>query len=248
MTSFLTFQATLFQNFAKILENFGEPILDGIGITLFLSLTGTVIGFFLAMVFANLRIQKVQKNDKWIVKGVKWLGILFTRTYVTIIRGTPMIVQAVIFYYSFYQMGIKWSPLQAGLFTVSVNTTAYLTEVIRGAIESLDKGQEEASRSLGMSYTKTMIFVILPQAIKNSMAPIGNEFIINIKDTAVLSVIMVADLFFVTNTAAGRYYLYVEAMLIAAGIYLILTYSTSKLLQYIETKMGVPKKSLPSSN
>lgn len=248
MFGFLMFQATLFENVRKILQEFGAPLLDGIKITLYLSLVGTVVGFILAMVFANLRIMKVHKKDHFFVKLLKYAGMIFTRIYVTVIRGTPMIVQAVIFYYSFYQMGIRWSPLQAGLFTVSVNTTAYLTEVIRGAILAIDKGQQEAARSLGMNYTKTMIFVILPQAIKNSMAPIGNEFIINIKDTAVLSVIMVSDLFFVANSAAGRYYLYVEAMLIAAAVYLILTYSTSKLLQFIETKMGAPKKPLPSSN
>ena len=138
--------------------------------------------------------------------------------------------------------------MQAGLFTVSLNTTAYLTEVIRGAILSLDKGQMEGARSIGLSKTKAMIYIILPQAIKNSMASIGNEFIINIKDTAVLSLIQVFDLFSVMHKAAGAYYLYIESMLIAAMIYLILTLSTSLLLRYLEQKLGAPTKALPSSN
>lgn len=235
-------------NFVIIIKEYGWQIISGIKTTLLLSLVGTVVGFILALVFANLRIQKVSPRDKLVIKVLKVTGSTFTKIYVTVIRGTPMIVQAIIFYYSFYSIGIRWSPLQAGLFTVSINTTAYLTEVIRGAILSIDKGQMEAARSLGMSKSKAMINIILPQAIKNSMAPIGNEFIINIKDTAVLSVIQVVDLFSVTNAAAGAHFLFIESMLIAAVIYLILTYSTSAALRYFEKKIGAPTKALPSSN
>ncbi|HPT89252.1 MAG: amino acid ABC transporter permease [Acholeplasmataceae bacterium] len=235
-------------NFKIIIKEYFTQILIGIGNTLLLALVGTVVGFFLALIFANLRILKIEKRDQLIVKILKKIGSTFSKIYVTVFRGTPMIVQAVIFYYSFHQFGLIWTPMQAGLFTVSLNTTAYLTEVIRGAIQSLDKGQMEAARSLGLSKTKAMIYIIIPQAVKNSMAPIGNEFIINIKDTAVLSIIQVFDLFSVMKSAAGTYYLYVESMLIAAAIYLILTLSTSMLLRYLEQKIGVPSKPLPSSN
>lgn len=238
----------LSNNFSLIIKEYGWQILSGIKTTLLLSLVGTIVGFFLALIFANLQIQTASPRDKLIVRVLKVIGKTFTKIYVTIIRGTPMIVQAIIFYYSFYSIGIKWSPLQAGLFTISINTTAYLTEVIRGAILSIDKGQMEASRSLGMSKSKAMIHIILPQAIKNSMASIGNEFVINIKDSAVLSVIQVVDLFSVTNSAAGAHFLFIESMIIAASIYLILTYTTTRILKYIENKIGAPSKALPSSN
>lgn len=238
----------MIENFRLIITEYLDQILIGIGNTLLLSLVGTVIGFFLALIFANLRILTVDRRDHLVIKILKTLGSKFSKLYVAIFRGTPMIVQAIIFYYTFYSIGIKWSPMQAGLFTVSLNTTAYLTEVIRGAILSLDKGQMEGARSIGLSKTKAMIYIILPQAIKNSMASIGNEFIINIKDTAVLSLIQVFDLFSVMHKAAGAYYLYIESMLIAAMIYLILTLSTSLLLRYLEQKLGAPTKALPSSN
>lgn len=230
-----------------ILEKFGVIILNGIGITLLLSLLGTIFGFMIALILSVLRIQKINKADKMIIRVLKKIGSGFAKIYVTVFRGTPMIVQAVIFYYFFNSIGIRWSPIQAGLFTVSVNTAAYLAEILRGAIVNLDKGQAEAAKSLGMSKFKMMIFIIFPQAIKNSMAPICNELVVNIKDTAVLTVISVADLYSATSSAAGYYYWYIEAMLLAAGIYLILTYSTSRLLVIIEKRLGVPKMSIPNN-
>ena len=138
----------------------------------------------------------------------------------------------------------------ASLITVSINTGAYLTEVIRNGIQSIDKGQMEASRALGMSQSKAMFYVIFPQALKNSFASIGNEFIINIKDTSVLTLIGVLDLFSVSKldilgTFSGKS---LEAYLIVAVYYLVLTYLTSKLLQYFEKKMNMPVKGITSSN
>lgn len=238
----------MLSNLYMILDEFGQLLLSGVFITLQLSLIGTLIGFMIALVFSALRIQTPQPNDRFLIKTLKIIGSSFVKVYVTIFRGTPMIVQAVIFYYSFYQIGIYWTPFQAGLFTVSLNTAAYLTEVLRGGIHSVDKGQNEAARSIGLSGVQTFIFIIFPQAIKNAFASIGNEFIVNIKDTAVLSTIMVVDLFAVANRAAGRYYLFVEAMLIAAAIYLALTYATSKILILIEKRMQIETKEIVSSN
>ena len=135
----------------------------------------------------------------------------------------------------------------AGLITVSLNTTAYLTEVLRGGIESLNKGQMEAARSLGMSRAKAMFYVILPQGIKNSLPAICNEFIINIKDTSVLSVISVMDLFFIVDMINGKNS-NSDAIFIAAIIYLCLTYGISKLLGILEKRMNLVSKPLPSSN
>lgn len=235
-------------NIVLIWQNYSGVFFTGVRVTMTLALVGTVIGFLFSLLFGTLRIQEVTKRDSLTVKIVKISLRTFTKIYVTIIRGTPMLVQAVIFYYYFYSIGIRWSPLQAGLFTVSVNTTAYLTEVIRGGIQAVDKGQMEAARSLGLNKAQAMLYVIFPQAIKNSMPAIGNEFIINIKDTAVLSVIGIVELYRSSAIAGSRYSLFWEPALIAAAIYLFLTYTTSKVLLIIEKKMDMKPVEIQSSN
>lgn len=232
----------------EIITEYALLLLKGVGVTLLLSIIGTIIGLLIAFVFSIIRVQSINPYDSKIINVIKRIGIGFVKTYVTIIRGTPMIVQAVLFYYGFQQIGIRWSPLMAGLFTVSVNTAAYLIEVLRGGIQSVDKGQLEAARAIGMNQRKAMFLVVIPQALKNSFASIGNELIVNIKDTAVLNIIAVVDLFTVTKSAAGKTYFYMEAMLIAAAIYLFLTYFSSKILMYLERKAGAPVKEITSCN
>ncbi|MCF7930161.1 MAG: amino acid ABC transporter permease, partial [Acholeplasmataceae bacterium] len=144
-------------------------------------------------------------------------------------------VQAMIFYYGIAPLGISWwRPLVAGLFVVTLNTTAYIAEVIRSGINGIDKGQMEAARSLGFSRKQSMFQIVLPQAIKNSLPAIGNEFIVNLKDTAVLSVIGVVDIFKATQSATSSNYRIVEGFFIAAIIYLILTFFTGKIFARLE--------------
>lgn len=238
----------MIDNILKIVREYASQFIDGLKVTIILAVLGTIFGLLIALVFSILRTIKINKNDFILIKVLKYIGYGFVKVYVTVFRGTPMIVQAVIFYYSFNDMGFTWSPFAAGLFTVSLNTAAYLTEVLRSGIDSVDKGQYEAARSIGLSSVKTFIYIIFPQAIKNSFASIGNELIVNIKDTSVLSVISVVDLFTVSDSAAGTYFMYVEAMLVAALLYLLLTIITSKLLQIIEKRIGVPTKGIVSSN
>lgn len=238
----------MIERFRTIVQEFGGQFIDGVIVTLSLAIIGTIVGFIIALLFNIIRVQKVNNNDRVVARYGKLLSQGFVKLYVTVFRGTPMIVQAVIFYYSFYQMGIKWSPFTAGLFTISLNTAAYLTEVLRSGIDSVDKGQYEAARSIGLGGFRTYLFVIFPQAIKNSFASIGNELIVNIKDSSVLSVITVVDLFSIADSAAGTYYWYVEAMLIAAAIYLVLTYVTSKILNLVEKKFDIETKDIVSSN
>ena len=126
-----------------------------------------------------------------------------------------------------------WPLFLAGLVTVSLNSTAYLAEVLRGGILAVDAGQMEAARSLGMTHWQAMRKVVFPQAIKNSLPAIGNEFIINIKDSSVLCVVGVSDLMFMTRSVAGIYYKGTECYLIAAIVYLFLTYLSSLLLKAI---------------
>lgn len=156
-----------------------------------------------------------------------------------------MIVQASFFWYGF---GLFGNALLCGLFVVSLNTAAYIAEIIRGAVNAIDKGQTEAGLAVGLSYSQTMLFIVFPQAIKNSMPAIGNEFVINIKDTAVLSVIGIFELFNQTKKITSLHYRQLEAYAIVALIYLILTYSTTSALKLIEKKMGMKPLELTSSN
>ena len=236
-----------------------DMLITGIWTTVRIALLGTGIAFILAVFMVFLRIQKPDKRDNDAVKALKWLASHFAAFYVFVIRGTPMMVQALIFYYFGFNLFKKtnmtvteinhvWSFFISGLCTVSLNSTAYLTEVLRGGILAVDSGQTEAARSLGMTNWQTMLKVVFPQAVKNSIPAIGNEFIINIKDSSVLSVIGVMDLMYATKSISGIYFRSLEIYCVAAVLYLILTWLSSRLLQYLGKKLDTPVKGLPSSN
>ena len=245
---------------AYLFVKYVPMILKGIETTLVISLLGTLLGLVIAALLVVFRTQKIDSKDNVFVTFLKKIGLWFTKVYVTIIRGNTYdcpsndllsyLMRDVFaaFGMSVQEINATWTPFRAGLFTVTINTTAYLIEVLRGGIQSVDKGQIEAGRSLGFSNFKTYLFITFPQALKNSMPSIGNEFIVNIKDTAVLTLIQVVDLFSVTKTIAGNHYAYVPAYLIAAIIYLVLTYTTSKILIRIEKRMDVQAKEITSSN
>lgn len=231
----------------------------GIWTTVRIALLGTLIAFVLALFMVTLRIQKPDRQDNDLVRFLKYIGRSFASIYITIIRGTPMMVQALIFYYAGFgifkgtgmsvtEINQVWSFFISGLITVSLNSTAYLAEVLRGGIESIDHGQTEAARSLGMTNWQTMIKVVFPQAVKNSIPAIGNEFIINIKDSSVLSVIGCMDLMYATTSVSGIYFKALETYCIAAVFYLIMTYFSSLLMKAISRKMDTNVKELPSSN
>lgn len=150
-----------------------------------------------------------------------------------------MIVQAMIIYYGIATTGLFpwWGPLPAGLIIVTINTTAYISEVLRGGLQAVDHGQMEAARTLGMSHQQAMRKVMWPQAIKNALPGIGNEFVVNLKDTAVLSVISVVDLFYSVRQGASATYRYYESFMIAAVLYLILTFISSKLVDYLAKRL-----------
>ncbi|MCF7923476.1 MAG: amino acid ABC transporter permease [Candidatus Izimaplasma sp.] len=218
---------------------------EGAILTLGISLVGTIAGFILALFLATSRLIKVTEQDNKLMSLIKIFFNKFSAIYITIFRGTPMIVQASFFWYGF---GLFGDPLLCGLFVVSLNTAAYIAEIIRGGIQSIDKGQTEAAFSVGLNYSQTMLFVIFPQAIKNAMPAIGNEFVINIKDTAVLSVIGIFELFNQAKKITGMHYRQLEAYAIVALIYLFLTYTVSAILKYIEKKMDMKPVDLVSSN
>jgi putative lysine transport system permease protein len=227
------------------LIRYGKMFLEGAALTLGISLLGTIIGFILALFLATAKIIKINPQDKMQIRILKTGLNKFSHLYITVFRGTPMIVQASFFWYGF---GLFGNALLCGLFVVSLNTAAYIAEIIRGGVNSIDKGQTEASLALGMSYFQTFVFIVFPQAIKNSMPAIGNEFVINIKDTAVLSVIGIFELFNQTKKITGMHYRQLEAYAIVAVIYLILTLSTTTVLKLIEKRMGMKPLELTSSN
>ncbi len=234
-------------------------LLTGIWTTVRIALLGTAIAFVLAIFMVFLRIQEPDRRDNDAVRALKWAASHFARLYVFVIRGTPMMVQALIFYYFgfnlFKRTGMTvteinhvWSFFISGLCTVSLNSTAYLTEVLRGGILAVDRGQTEAARSLGMTNWQSMIKIVFPQAVKNSIPAIGNEFIINIKDSSVLSVIGVLDLMYATKSISGIYFRSLEIYCVAAILYLILTWLSSLLLRWLGKKLDTPVKGIPSSN
>ena len=238
----------------------GDFFIRGIEITIALATFGTVIAFFLALLFVFLRIQTFDRVDNDLVRFFKSIGRGFATIYSTIVRGTPMMVQGLLIYYAGFTvlrgMGFEtaqanqiWSTFTAGLVTISLNSTAYMMEVLRGGIESIDPGQAEAARSLGLSQWQAMRKVVFPQGIKNAIPALTNELIINIKDSSVLSVIGVFDLMYATTTVAGVYYRQMEVYCVALVVYLILTLVASRLLEAFGKKLGAEAPvTLPSSN
>ena len=199
----------------QILQTYWKKYLVGTLITLFLASFGTVVGTLIGMVVALVNTSSGNK----VLKFINWL-------YILIFRGTPMIVQAMILYYGLGQiLGINLKPLTAALIIISINTGAYISEILRGGITSIDKGQYEASTSLGFTHKQTMMYIILPQAFRNSLPAIGNEFIVNIKDSSVLFAIGVTELYTISKQVAGTNFRYYEVFLITCLIYFVLTLS-----------------------
>lgn len=229
----------------RIIEKYYPLFLKGVGFTLLLAVVGTLGGFLISLLLVDARNQETdERRDNLFVKIAKFLTRWFSIIYTTVFRGTPMIVQAMIFYYGISMIVSMpwWTPLTAGLIIVTLNTAAYIAEVIRGSVNAIDIGQMEAARSLGFSRRQALFLVIYPQAIKNALPAIGNEFVVNLKDTAVLSVIGVLDLFNATRQIVGATYEVVIPFFITAVIYLLLTGLTSIAIGKMETKQKVTAK------
>lgn len=221
-----------------LLGKYGFIFLHGAEITLLLALAGTLIGCLIGMLVGVLRTIPLNANANPAVKVLYKIMQFILAAYIEIFRGTPMIVQAMIVYYGAMQVfKIDMSPIVAGFFVVSVNTGAYMAETVRGGIDSIDVGQTEAAKAIGMTHWQTMISVVMPQTIRNILPQIGNNLIINIKDTSVLNVISVTELYFSGNSAAGAYFKYFEVFFIISIIYFIMTFTCSRLLRWIEHKI-----------
>ena len=232
---------------AFLLEKYGMLFLRGTGMTLLIALTGTALGFALGLLVAIIRTIALPEKKKTgsnvgviLRRGLLRLAQLLMNVYIQVFRGTPMIVQAVVIDDGAQYAGVFMDTTFAAIFIISINTGAYMAEIIRGGIVSVDKGQFEAAHAIGMTHWQTMTTVVLPQAIRNILPSVGNELIVNIKDSSVLNVISVSELFFQAKSAAGTYYRYFEVYFIIAVIYLILTLSVSAILRAVEKKMDGP--------
>lgn len=231
---------------AFLLQKYGMLFLRGTGMTLLVALTGTAFGFIIGLLVAIVRATSPMpahghRTAAAAVRSALLKAVqLLLAAYIQVFRGTPMIVQAVVIYYGAQYAGIYMDTTFAAIFIISINTGAYMAEIIRGGIVSVDKGQFEAAHAIGMTHWQTMTTVVLPQAIRNILPSVGNELIVNIKDSSVLNVISVSELFFQAKSAAGAYYRYFEVYFIIAVIYLILTLTVSRILRFIEQKMDGP--------
>lgn len=223
-----------------LLQQYGPSFLRGAGTTMLIAVISTAVGCLIGF---GVGIVQTTPADK--AHPVKYILMKLVRflldAYVEIFRGTTMMVQAMFIYYGLAQLfNIHLGTMEAALFIVSINTGAYMAETVRGGILSIDPGQTEGAKAIGMTHVQTMNAVILPQALRNIMPQIGNNLIINIKDTCVLSVIGTVELFFATKSVAGAMYTYFEAFTITMVIYFVLTFSCSRLLRLWESKMDGP--------
>lgn len=236
-----------------------DTYLTGALTTIELAVFGTIIAFFLALLLAAVRILEIDRSDNDAIRFLKKIGVGFAKVYSTVVRGTPMLVQGVIVYYlgfnivsgfglSITEVNALWTRFIAGLVVISLNSTAYMMEVLRGGIESVDKGQMEAARSLGLSQWQAMLKVVFPQGIKYAIPGLSNELVINIKDSSVLSVIGVFDLAFAASTVAGIYYKQLNAYLVIAVFYLIMTAFASWLLGKLAARLDVKAEPVGSTS
>ena len=226
-----------------LLQEYGTSYLKGAGTTLVIALVSTAIGCLIGFIVGIIQtIPEDKQRDSLLKKIVLKIVKIILKIYVEVFRGTPMIVQAVFIYYGAAQIfNIQMGMWQSAFLIVSINTGAYMAESVRGGIISVDPGQTEGAKAIGMTHVQTMISVILPQALRNIMPQIGNNLIINIKDTSVLSIISIVDLFFVHKSVAGALYTYFESAVIVMCMYLIMTLAASKLLRLWEKKMDGSK-------
>ncbi|WP_243278062.1 amino acid ABC transporter permease [Clostridium yunnanense] len=199
-----------------------EGAINTIIIAFFTVILGTVVGLFLSLM-------KLSKN-----KILKFIA----STYIEIIRGTPILVQLYIIYYGLDYTGIRLPGMMAGILTLSINSGAYVAEIIRAGINAVDKGQTEASRSLGFTQGATMRYIVIPQALKNILPALGNEFVTIIKESSIVSVIGIAELMYKADTVRGNTFEPFTPLIIAAVMYFVMTFTLSKLIGKFERRLG----------
>lgn len=228
-----------FEWIVKIVSENWPMFLRGAGMTLYIALIGTIIGAIIGL-FAGV-IRTIPVPERGAKKVLLKVVNVILSIYIEFFRGTPMIVQAMVIYYgSALAFNIDMNVMVAAVIVVSINTGAYMAEIVRGGIVSVDKGQFEAAQAIGMNHFQTMMNVVLPQVIRNILPATGNQFVINIKDTSVLNVISVSELYFLTKSVAGNNFRYFESFFVACMIYFVMTFIVTRILLYFERKLDGP--------
>ncbi len=227
-----------FDNVIGILTKYYSYLLEGLGYTMLIALVGTVMGLVIGLLLGI--VKTIPRSKKKAVRFLQKLSYILISVYVEIFRGTPMMVQAMVIFwgYAFMNGGSTLPLIPAGIFIVSINTGAYMTEIVRGGIISVDKGQLEGAYSVGMTHTQAMVNVIIPQVMRNILPSISNEFVINIKDTSVLNVIGVMELYFMANKIQMMTWNIFETYLIVCVMYFIMTFSVTRILRLFEKKLA----------
>lgn len=236
-----TVKSTFFSRIGNIIKTYYLSILKGVGYTILVAIVGTVAGLFIGLLIGMYRTLDAPKNK--VLAVLKKIGDVILSAYIEVFRGTPMMVQAMVIFWGFALIndGNTMNVTVAGLIIVSINTGAYMAEIVRGGIISIDKGQFEGAQAIGMTHSQTMWNVVLPQVLRNIMPSVANEFVINIKDTSVLNVIGFTELFFYGKSIALNTYAIFETYLVVAAIYFILTFTITRILRLVEKKMDGKK-------
>ena len=238
-----------FNDVAKILSEYWLDFLMGVVWTLVISLIATLIGLLIGLIIGIIKTIPSSKN-KFVLALQKTINFILS-AYIEVFRGTPMMVQAMVIYwgYAFASGGNTLPLIPSAIVIVSINTGAYIAEIVRGGITGIDKGQVEDAHALGMTHFQTMYHVIIPQVMKSSLPAVSTEFVINIKDTSVLNVIGVTELYFIMTVTVKSTYKNFPVYFIGAVIYFILTFSITRIIRLIEKKLiGSKHYSLYGSN
>ena len=208
-----------------------------VGNTLLIALTSTVAGLALGPLTGVVRTAPMSKNP--VLRALHKLLNAIIAIYVEIFRGTPMMVQSMVIYwgYAFATGGDTLPLIPSGILIVSINTGAYMAEIVRGGIISIDRGQFEGAMSIGMTHAQTMFKVIIPQVMRNILPSVSNEFVINIKDTSVLNVIGVTELYYFAGIIKRQNFQTFQTYLVVCILYFILTFTVTRLLRWVERKL-----------
>lgn len=240
ITALDSFKAGLTSDFGKKVNRFiyvvvdaqgYKKILTGLENTLTIAISGLIIGIIIGTIIAAIRVLPKYKLSAKIADG-------FCSLYVGLFRGTPMVVQLLIFYYvALPIMGINMQSVNVAIMVFGCNAGAYISEIMRSGIQSVDPGQMEGGRSVGMSYASTMIKIVIPQAIKNILPTLGNEFIVLIKETSVVSFIGAMDLYVAFNYIGSNSYEFMVPYLVMAVIYIVLVLFITMLIKIMERRL-----------
>ncbi|SGR46605.1 extracellular glutamine-binding protein [Staphylococcus aureus] len=224
---YMTNAANAMNDDSGFISKYGSFFLKGIKITILISLIGVALGSILGAFVALMKLSKI--------KIISWIASI----YIEILRGTPMLVQVFIVFFGITAaLGLDISALVCGTIALVINSSAYIAEIIRAGINAVDKGQMEAARSLGLNYRQTMKSVIMPQAIKNILPALGNEFVTLIKESSIMSTIGVGEIMFNAQVVQGISFDPFTPLLVAAALYFVLTFVLTRIMNMIEGRLN----------